>query len=304
MRPEYELRLATRAAHLYWVENMRQADIAARINVSQAGVSRLLKRAQREGIVTVSITPPRGSHHQLEAQLAQSLGLEEVIITDAPDDSEAAIIASVGDAAAQYLEATLQSGDHIGISSWSSFLLSMSDQLRESRQLSAERVVQLMGGMSNGGVEHLAESLTLQLARQLHAHPAFMHVAGIASSAAACQVMCEEPYVRDTIQLFDHLTVALLGIGTLEPSRFLARSGNTFSDTELADLAASGAVGDVCLRFFDAQGRLVDHPLNQRVVAISPETLQRVPRLIGVPVVHRRSRPFVPLPWEDGFGCW
>ncbi|NRB55543.1 MAG: hypothetical protein HRU39_06115, partial [Salinicola sp.] len=81
---------------------------------------------------------------------------------------------------------------------------------------------------------------------------------------------------------FDHLTVALLGIGTLEPSRFLARSGNTFSDTELADLAASGAVGDVCLRFFDAQGRLVDHPLNQRVVAISPETLQRVPRLIGV----------------------
>lgn len=282
MKPEYELRLATRVAHLYWVEQIRQVDIAARLNLSQAGVSRLLRRAQKEGIVSISIKPPEGIHHLLEAELAEKLGLEEVLVASCPDDSDSAIVSSIGETAAQYLEATLCSHDRVGISSWSTALVALSEHLSGNGQLKVERVVQLMGGMSHDRAEHLAENLTLKLANRLGARPAFMHVAGIASTPEACRVFCDEPYVRETMALFDELSVALVGIGTLEPSRFLARSGNAFSSNERSELARCGAIGDVCLRFFDAQGQAVHHPLDQRVVSISSSSLMKVPRVVGL----------------------
>ncbi|PAU78502.1 DNA-binding transcriptional regulator [Halomonas salipaludis] len=288
MKPEYELRLVTKAAHLYWVEQVRQVDIAARLSLSQAGVSRLLRRAQKEGIVSISIKPPEGTYHLLEEELASKLGLDEVVVTSCPDNSDNAIVSSIGEAAAQYLASTLRESDRVGISSWSSALVALSEHLPAKGQIKAERVVQLMGGMSHDRAEHLAENLTLQLANRLAARPAFMHVAGIASTSDARKVFCEEPYVRETMALFDDLTVALVGIGTLAPSQFLARSGNAFSDEELAELAGCGAVGDVCLRFFDANGQAVSHALDERVVAISAPSLKKVPRVVGVAGGHQK----------------
>ena len=43
-----------------------------------------------------------------------------------------------------------------------------------------------------------------------------------------------------------------------------------------------GAVGGVCLRFFDQDGALINSPLNDSVMAISPNQLKAVSRRIGV----------------------
>lgn len=47
-------------------------------------------------------------------------------------------------------------------------------------------------------------------------------------------------------------------------------------------LRRGGAVGDVCLRFFDAEGKPVITPLNERVIGIPLEKLQRVSRTVGI----------------------
>lgn len=282
MGTEYELRLATKVAHLYWVEQVRQVDIAARLNLSQASVSRLLRKAHHEGIVSITITPPEGSYHELEQSVASKLGLQEVVVASCSDDHHNAITSSIGEATARYLETTLKNHDRVGISSWSSALVALADHLPANSQAKAQQVVQLMGGMSHSHTDHLAENLTLQLANRLGAQPAFMNVAGIASTADACRVFCEEPYLQETMDLFSELSMALVGIGAIIPSQFLAKSGNAFSNEEQADLAAYGAVGDVCLRFFDAKGNAIQHPLDQRVVGISASNLFKIPRVIGI----------------------
>ncbi len=72
-----------------------------------------------------------------------------------------------------------------------------------------------------------------------------------------------------------------MGIGALEPLTLLARSGNVFSPQELEVLRAQGAVGDICLRFFDTAGRPVATPLDARVIGMRLEQLRRVPRVVG-----------------------
>ena len=41
-----------------------------------------------------------------------------------------------------------------------------------------------------------------------------------------------------------------------------------------------GAVGDVLYNFFDADGRLVDHPANERVMSVPVEQIARTPNRI------------------------
>ena len=47
-------------------------------------------------------------------------------------------------------------------------------------------------------------------------------------------------------------------------------------------LRSLGAVGDVCLRFFDESGTLIESELDQKVIGIRPEQLMSVPRRIAV----------------------
>ena len=41
-------------------------------------------------------------------------------------------------------------------------------------------------------------------------------------------------------------------------------------------------MGDICLRFFDKRGTLIESELNDRVLGISPEQMLRVDRRIGI----------------------
>ena len=61
-----DLRLMTKVARMYYEENMRQADIARQLGVSQATVSRLFNRAKEEGVVRITINTPTGVYVDLE----------------------------------------------------------------------------------------------------------------------------------------------------------------------------------------------------------------------------------------------
>ena len=87
---------------------------------------------------------------------------------------------------------------------------------------------------------------------------------------------------QHAIRLFDQVTTALVGIGSIEPSPLLAQSGNIFAPQELELLRQANAVGDILLRFFDQNGNLVETGLEKRVISMSLEQLSKVSRAIGV----------------------
>lgn len=277
-----ELRMMLRVAQLYHEDKLKQVDISDRLHVSQATVSRLLKRAEDEGIVRVTLAVPRGTYPQREAALRERYGLDEVIVAECFEDREEAILAAIGAAAAHYVETTLREGELIGISSWSISLLRMVDAIHPVKRVKAERVVQTLGGIGDPSVQSHATQLTTRLAALTGAEPQLLPAQGIVSSSAARLVMVGDPYVRAAMDQFRRLTLALVGVGALQPSRMLADSGNAFTDAELNDLARRGAVGDIGLCFFDRDGKPVHGPLDERVIGITLEQLKATPRVIGV----------------------
>lgn len=277
-----ELRLIARVAQMYHVEGKRQAEIADIMRMSQATVSRMLKRAEQEDIVRTTVIPPPGTFADLETALRDRYHLTEAIVIDCSEDRDGAIMARIGEAAAHFLEVTLQQDEIIGVSSWSQTILRMVDNIHPLKSAKAKYVVQILGGMGEASVQTHATQLTARLAKLTGGEPRLLLVQGITSSREAKLVMLADPVVRETMDLFGRLSLAIVGIGAVEPSELLARSGNTFSKQEMAMLHEAGAVGEISYRFYDEAGRPVETPLNDRVIGISLEDLKRADRVMAL----------------------
>ncbi len=276
-----ELRLLVKVARMYYQHGLRQTEITTRLNVHQSTVSRLLKRAEKEGIVRITLSVPSGAHPDLEEALQSAYGLREAIVVDSIEDEEQ-IVRDLGAAAAFYLETTLRPTEVVGISSWSAALLAMVEAMRPTLRCKGAQVVQILGGVGNPGAEAHATHLTRRLANLISGTATLLPAPGVVGSAEARRVLLGDRYVQEATALFASVTLALAGIGAIEPSKMLAASGNIFSPLELDMLRARGAVGDICLRFFDAAGTPVSTPLDERVISIDLPQLRRVDRVVGI----------------------
>ncbi len=277
-----ELRLMAKVARMYYIQGLRQAEIEDRLNISQSTISRLLKRAQSEGIVRITVSVPAGTHPDLEEGLQAAYGLKEAIVVDSVEDGDERIVPDLGAAAAFYLESTLKRGEVVGISCWSAALLAMVNAMHPNQRGAGATVLQILGGVGNPAAEAHATHLTRRLANLIGGTAVFLPAPGVVGSADARRVLIKDRFVQEAMRMMKSVTLALVGVGALEPSRLLASSGNVFSPEELRILRDHGAVGDICLRFFDAEGRPVVTPLNERVIGMELEQLRSVDRVVAV----------------------
>jgi DNA-binding transcriptional regulator LsrR (DeoR family) len=280
LHPE-RLRLLAKVARMYHERGLRQEQIAEELHISQSRVSRLLRQAAATGIVRTVVTLPSGVHTEIEERLQAVYQLRDAVVVDA-DGASGDVIRALGAAAALYLEETLGKGEAIGISSWSSTLLAAADAMRPLPGGAVDIVVQLLGGIGEPTVQMQANRLIGRLCEATGARPLFMPTPGLVSAAAVRRAVTKDAAVSEVMAAWEHLTVALVGIGTLDPSPLLQGSGNAIPPGEREELRQLGAVGDVCLRFFNHAGQLVSSPLNDRVLGITPPAFMRIGRRIGV----------------------
>ena len=266
---------------MYHERGVRQTDIAETLHLSQARVSRLLKRATELGIVRTVVAVAPGVHTEVEEALEETYGLGEAVVVDVYGTEEE-IIAALGSAGATYLETTLTGGERIGVSSWSQTLLAVVDRMRPFRAPGAESVIQLMGGVGAAAVQTQGNRLLAEFARLVGATATFVPAPGLVGSKTIRDSLLNDPAMESVAKDWAQLTMALVGIGTLPPSPLLRASGNAADHADQDKLLVAGAVGDVCQRYFDSAGNLMRSDLDDRVVGIDPDTLRKIPRRIGI----------------------
>jgi DNA-binding transcriptional regulator LsrR (DeoR family) len=277
-------------ARMYHEEQRTQLEIAASLNVSPGTVCRLLKKADERGIVRTMVIPPVGTFVDLEEFLEQKFGLSQVIIARAPSDSEESMQGVVGAAAAHFFGITLRPRTVIGVGSWSASLLSMMEQLHPVWKVSECKVVQILGGGDHPSAEKHACYLVSQLARLVQGEEHLLSAPGLLASKEAADILAQDPHVRQTMALFDRITVALIGVGSLEPSPWLLGSRNQILTEELQILEDKGAVGNIGLRFYNVNGEEIKDALSRRVFGMELERLKSIPMVVGIACGMRKRQ--------------
>jgi DNA-binding transcriptional regulator LsrR (DeoR family) len=276
-----EVRLMAKIARMYYDQGMRQKEITERLSIHQSTVSRLLQRAREANIVRISVMTPPGVFSETETALEKRFGLKEAVVVEARHDEEH-LVRDLGAAAAFFLQTTVKPGAIIGISSWSRALFAMVEALHSSDSGRGGSVVQILGGFAAAGTHFHATHLAQRLAGLVGATPVLLQAPALVGSAEARRVLMRDASVRRAADMFAHVNLALVGIGSMHPSPIVVSSGNAFSAQEMQELKKQGAVGDICFRFFDEKGNQVRSPLNNRVVGIELNALRHIERVVGI----------------------
>jgi DNA-binding transcriptional regulator LsrR (DeoR family) len=276
-----DVRLLIKVSKLYYEQHLTQQEISEHLYLSRPKISRLLRQAQERGIVKITIIAPQGSHTDLEQQLEDRFRLNEAVVVEVERHASQPVIArELGIAAARHFQRTLEPEDVVGVS-WGMTLNAMVNALQPF-EAPGVQLVQLLGGLGAPEAEEHATDIGRRLARLLGCKLTLIPAPGIVDSSEAQAALMSDRQVERAFKLFPVITLAFVGIGVPSPLSVVMRDGSILSQAQLDHLLAAGAVGDICLRFFDNTGQPILSTLDNRVIGITLAQLRRVGRVVGI----------------------
>ena len=274
------VRLTVKIALMYRQRGMSQAEVARSLGLSQARVSQLLKSAKEQRIVETAVRVPQGMFSDVEYEMEHAYGLQEAVVVDAAPAREE-LKHALGVGAAPFIRLALGKrprdrgrglerdaagggrGDEAAVA--------------RARPIRGERVRRVWP-VRLAGVHATDRTAGRPLRRPRRGPP---RGPGVVADARLRDVLWREPQVQEVVSFYDQLSVLLVGIGALPATR---ESGHLsyMREEHQAGLTAKGAVGDICLHAFDAEGRPVRSSIDDRLLGIGLRQMRRVPQVVAV----------------------
>jgi DNA-binding transcriptional regulator LsrR (DeoR family) len=269
--------LMTRIAWLHYMEGLTQNEIGQQLKLSQPKVARLIDKAQKNGIIKISIESPLSNCLKIESIIRKQFGLQDVVVIPTPQEKE--IYESIGRAGAWYMEKVLNNGDLVGIA-WGRTLKHLALAIR-SAKVKNLKFVTMVGGLTSSASLN-PYTIGEKLASIFEGECYYLYAPAVVESEEIRNFYLNERINQNTLQLACQAKWSLVGIGTVDV-RYSIYSLTGFIDYhELEALKQKGAVGDILGQFYTIDGTILDTPLHRRTVAVPLENIQKMHNVIGV----------------------
>jgi DNA-binding transcriptional regulator LsrR (DeoR family) len=264
---------------MYFLDGRSQGDIARVLGTSRSNVSRMLSSARSTGVVEIRINDGHGRDGDLEQALSERFGLTQVRVSAFRPRAD--VLAAAGELAAEWLDDTLRDGQTLAIA-WGTTLQAVVScvVVEQPREL---EVVPLVGGLSIGGPLVAVQDLVRELAGRLGATYRYLHGPALLQSEKARDALLAEPSISDVIARARSADVAMVGIGAMGSGSTLhVLRAIRLTDAQRQAFMAKNPVGDICCRFFDAEGQPIRGVVHDRVLGVELADLRRIPTVVAV----------------------
>ncbi len=265
-------KLRARVAWMYYVEQRRQNDIADILSIGRVTVVRLLAEARSRNEVQITLSGDLSEITALERELEATFGLEEAVVapmTVAGDNPIPVISAATG----AFLSRTVKSGMRFGVG-WGGTLYGSLPYIH-SQSLDDFRVISLLGGIIQARRFNPAE-FAWQFAEIFQGEGFLIPAPAIVDSEETRRSLLERCGIDSIFDMAASLDAVLLSVGGLKATTTTFKVGY-LNNVERASLKSAGAVGDLLFHFFDKNGDIVDHEINQRVMSVGIDVIRNTP---------------------------
>jgi DNA-binding transcriptional regulator LsrR (DeoR family) len=271
--------LLTRVASLYYEYDYSQQQIADMLAISRSNISRLLKEAKQKGLVEIRIHKRIPTSLTLEREFQQRFGLQQAMIVDQVTEDDRENLAAAGQLAAWYLEEILRPNTVLAIS-WGTGVASAVSAMALHPVKHIE-VVQMIGSVGAVDSDIDGPDLARQLANKLGGQYLYLHAPLFVDSRQTRDTFLEQPTIKRTLDEARKAQVALVGVGTTEPSASSFLRAGHLNQRQLQELRSQGAVGETSGKHFDIHGK-AEFDINERVISIGLDELKRISSVIAV----------------------
>jgi len=267
------------AARLYYEEGITQEDVSRQLGISRPTTSRLLQKAKEEGIVQISINDPFSNDEDLGDQLVKEFGLQAAIIVPALANKPELNLKQLGLATAQYLEQTLKEDDILGVG-WGRTLYTVSQSIVPTVKKDFI-AVPLLGGLGQINPNFQVHEITRSIAEAFSGQWKQLYVPALVHDEETCMNLRQTNEFSDVAEIWKTMTTTLVGIGNIDFDTEMRMLFASYLDEETRTrLQTGGAVGDICMRFFDINGAPVEGLIG--ATGIELEQIHRIQKVIAV----------------------
>ncbi len=273
--------LLLRVAWFYYKDELTQDEIARRLAVSRASVGRMLDRARKVGLVTISLNADRLDAFEVSSRLRRAFGLTEALVV--PDyEKEPAdrhvLNSRIGLGGAQYMSTHMRPGSTLGVG-WGDTV----SRVITSTSFGAVGPVHMV--TLTGGVEGYLQTI-LSSKGDGGAEPetttaTIIPAPIVASTPRLAAALKAEPAIQQVLKQACGVDQAIVGVGTPAADATIVEMGYLEAD-DVRRLRDAGVVGDILGQFFDAGGHVVSLPIHDRRIGIELSDLAAIPKVVGV----------------------
>ncbi len=267
--------LRIRAAWLYYNRGLTQKDIADKLGVSRSTVIRALEEAQKRAEVQVWITQGPGECTDLEMKLEERYGLDEAIVVPGEGNAEQTA-KDVGAALGTFLSDVIGDNMVVGVG-WGRTLNASLQTFRPSVRQGV-RVVSLLGGMLDANSVNPIE-YSWRIASCVNGDCLLFLAPLVVDSADTRMRLIERCGLDRLFETANDLDIAIVSCGDIGP-KSSSLSTHFLSSEDHASLIAAGAVCDTLCQFLNVDGETVDHPIHDRVMSVSLDTVSKAKHVI------------------------
>ncbi len=261
-----------RIAWMYYVEGLTQNEIADHLGIGRVTVVRNINEAIKQREVKIWIVGEVADCIQIERELKLAFNLQDAVVVPEPT-SPAGITKAVGTAAGMYMSEHLKDNMRVGVG-WGATLYE-SLQTLATKSLDNVQVISLLGGIVQARRFNPSE-FAWQFARAINADCYLLQAPAVVDSPATREALIERCGLSDVFKRAEKLDIAMLSAGNMAPASTAFRF-NMLTEQDRLQLIEKGAVGDLLYNFFDVQGQLIDHPVNNRIMSLPITQLRTVP---------------------------
>ena len=267
---DYEEALMAKVSWYYYYEELTQQQISERLGMSRMRVVKLLDKARRTGVIRFHLREGSQGRMELEKQLIQTFSLSDAFIVPAGAD-KSRCNENIAEAASMYLSERIRSDTVINIG----YGDTLSRVLNNLATLAEQTIscVSLTGGVSC----YLPDARSNVFNARLHLMPAPL----LASSAEMAQAMRREDSVQEIARMIPLSHLTLVGIGSMDESATIFHTG-ILNANDMLYLRMRGAAGDLLSHFLTRDGKLIESPVEERLIGASLDTLRSLDNVIGI----------------------
>lgn len=273
-----------RVAKAYYLEQKTQQEIADIENFSRSQISRILKKALDEGLVTYTLNFPAMVDEEAVAQALQDcLGLEQVVLIpsfyqEGQKPNPDLVCKNLALGASEKLPELFADAKNIGIG-WGRTLYNASLCLSPRRYVKGRTFLPLIGSSGDNNPMLQVNTIVDRFGERFHADRKYVNMQSLwAKDAMGASVPAS---VASLLQKWKGLDAALIGIGG-PPAGNVNNLISEFPRSYKRQLQASGTVGDILSQFFYEDGRIFQMDTHYRLLALNIEELRNVKNVIAM----------------------
>ncbi|HEV7712267.1 MAG TPA: sugar-binding transcriptional regulator [Asanoa sp.] len=274
--------LLLRVAWFYYKDELTQDEIARRLSLSRASVGRMLDRARKVGLVSISLNTEYLNAFELSGRLRETFGLREALVVpdyESEPDDRAALNTRLGRGGAQFLSTHLRPGTSLGIG-WGD-TVGRAVNAMNFGSIGPIQLVTLTGGVEGYLHTLLSSRGEPEGGGADESRVAVIPAPIVASTSTLAAALRSEPAIQQVLKRGHDADMALVGVGTPTDDATIVQMGY-MSAEDGARFRAKGAVGDILGQFFDIHGKVLALPIHRRRIGIELRDLRDIPTVVGV----------------------